>query len=281
MDWINTLIGILAGVAVVIPAYFVSKRWQKVAIGVLAVVCALGADELSKRYFYPHVLGWQFERQIYEVPLFTLVAKHHPEQYAAFVNQVKQGILDKQPEAQLAAYSSVLMERVFYLHLQTAPDEAVMHYLGAILELYRYLHNQDPRAVLRMEYGQSAKGDFSAVWEEPEFKRLLNQLLETKKKVIEASIANPVEIPSKSVAIPLLDAQLKEMSEKYGEQMVKEIFNRKQGAIPANLIAPLVMDFYARIGAQGPEKAGIIMRYIASQKVKGMEAADARKKSTK
>lgn len=279
MDWINTLIGILVGVAIVIPAYFVAKRWQKLSIAALAVMCAIGAAELSRHFFYPYVLGWQFERRISEVPLFDLVAKHHPEQYAVFINQVKQGILHKEPESQLAAYSTQLMERVFYQHLQTAPDEAVMRYLGAMLELYRYLHGQDPRAVLRMEYGQSAKGDFSEMWEQPNFKKLLAQLLEAKKYVIEASIASPQPIPSKTQATPLLQAQLQEMSQKYGEDMVKELFNRNQGALPANLIAPLVMDFYARMGAQGKEKAGIMMRYIASQKVKGMEAQEARKKS--
>jgi|GEM_PF-3602146 len=278
MDWINTLIGILIGIAVVTPAYFVAKRWQKVSIALVAVVCALGASELSKQYLYPHLLGWQFERQIKQVPLFSLIAKQHPEQFAEFVNHVRQGILEKQPEAKLAAYSSQLMERVFYQHLQTAPDEVVMRYLGAILELYRYLQSQDPRAVLRMEYGQSATGDFSAIWDAPEFKQLLGQLLEVKKKVIEESVASPVTIPISAQAMPLLQAQLQEMSQKYGEEMVKEIFNRKQGTIPANLIAPLVMDFYARIGAQGKENAGIIMRYIASQKVKGIEAAEARRK---
>jgi hypothetical protein len=285
MDWLNTLIGILIGIAIMIPAYFVRipansvrQRYQKFGIAFLAVACAIGGSELSRQYFYPYVLGWQFERRINEVPLFNMVAKHHPEQYAVFINQVKQGILHKEPEATLATYSTQLMERVFYQHLQTAPNEAVMRYLGAMLELYRYLHGQDPRAVLRMEYGQSAKGDFSEIWEQPNFKKLLAQLLEAKKHVIEASIASPQPIPSQSEAAPLLQAQLQEMSQKYGEQMVKEIFNRKQGALPANLIAPLVMDFYARMGTQGKEKAGIMMRYIASQKVKGMEAAEAKKK---
>ncbi len=279
MDWLNTLIGILAGMIIIIPAFFVIKRWQKISIAVLAAMGALGVAEISRQYFYPYVLGWQFERQIYKVPLFTMVAKQHPEQYASFINQIKQGILHKESEAQLAGYSTLLMERVFYQHLQTAPNEAVMRYLGAMLELYRYLHTQDPRAVLRMEYGQSAKGDFSEIWEQPHFKKLLAQLLEAKKQVIEASIASPQPIPSQSEAEPLLQAQLQEMSQKYGEQMVKEIFNRQQGAIPANLIAPLVMDFYARMGAQGKEKAGIMMRYIASRKVKAMEAQEAKKKA--
>lgn len=277
MDWINTLIGVVIGALIITPAFFVSKRWLKVVLAIVAVVCALGAAELSKRYVYPHVLGWQFEREIVKHPLFNLIAKNHPQEFAVFIAQVKQGLITKQPESVMSGYSTQLMGRIFYQHLQTAPNEAILPYLGAVLELYRFLYTQDPRAVLRMEYGQTTTGDLSAIWEDKNFKVLLNHLLQLKTKVIEASIASPVAPPSQAEAGPLLQGVLQEMAQKYGEELVKQMFSRDQTATPANIIAPLIIDFYARIGMQGPEKAGIMMRYIASLKVKGMAAEEAQK----
>ncbi len=275
MDWINTLIGVVVGALIITPAFFVNKRWLKVALAIVAVVCALGAAELSKHYVYPRLLGWQFEREVVKHPLFNLIAKNHPQEFAVFVGQVKQGLIAKQPESVMSTYSTQLMGRIFYQHLQTAPNEAILQYLGAVLELYRFLYTQDPRAVLRMEYGQTTTGDLSAIWEDKNFKVLLNHLLQLKTKVIEASISKPVAPPSQAEAGPLLQGVLQDMAQKYGEELVKQMFVREQTATPANIIAPLIIDFYARIGMQGAQNAGIMMRYIASLKVKGMAAEQA------
>ncbi|MGE3318406.1 MAG: hypothetical protein AB7I18_03830 [Candidatus Berkiella sp.] len=278
MAWINTLIGLLVGIIVIIPVFYVTKKWQKITLAIVAVIAVLGVSELSKNYFYPYVLGWQFERQIREVPLFASIAKQHPDEFATFIKQVKQGILEKQSEGVLAGYSSQLMDRIFYQHLQAAPNELVMQYLGAILELYRFLYNKDPRAVLRMEYGQASAEDLNAVWNDVQFKRLLEQLLDVKKKIIASESTKPLSKIAETEAASVFQSHLQEMEQQYGAQMVREIFNRKQGAYPPNIMAPVLMDFYARMGAKGPEKAGIMMRYIASLKIKGIEKEAARQK---
>lgn len=274
MEWINYLIGILAGILFVIPVFLLSKKWLKFVFAILAIVVTLGTTELSKHYLYPHMQYWRFERQITGVPLFSMIAKHHPKEFDAFMQQVKQGILQGQSESILASYSSQLMERVFYQHLETASDDIVMRYLGSMLELYRFLYTQDPKAVLRMEYGTSSTGNFSAIWEDKNFQTLLGQLLEVKMKVIETSIAAPVAVPTQAEAGPLLQALLEEMAQKFGEEVVQQMFHPKQNKLPASVIAPLIMDFYARMGTKGPEQAGIMMRYIASLRVKGMENAE-------
>jgi len=278
MAWINTLIGLLAGLIVIIPIFYVAKKWQKITLAVIAVALVLGVSELSKLYFYPYVLGWQFERQIRQVPLFASVAKQHPNEYATFIKQVKQGIWQKQPEGVLATYSSQLMDRIFYQHLQAAPNQLIMQYLGAVLELYRYLYNKDPRAVLRMEYGQASAEDLNAISNDAQFNRLLEQLLEVKKKIITTENTAPLSKTAEAEAASVFQAHLQEMEQQYGAQVVREIFNRKQGAFPPNIMAPVLMDFYARMGAKGPEKAGVMMRYIASLKIKGIEKEEARRK---
>lgn len=274
MEWINTLIGILVGIIFLIPVFLLTKKWLKFFFAVLAIAGALGAAELSKHYLYPHVLAWQFERKLTSVPLFSMIAKHHPKEYELFMQQVKQSILHGQSEEVIASYSSQLMERIFYQHLETASNDIVMRYLGAMLDLYRFLYTQDPRAVLRMEYGASSTGDFSAIWADSSFQSLLGQLLEVKMKVIETSIASPVATPTQAEAGPLLQAVLNEMAQKFGEDVVQQMFHPKQEKLPATVIAPLIMDFYARIGSKGPEQAGIMMRYIASLRVKGIEKAN-------
>ncbi|HRE31816.1 MAG TPA: hypothetical protein PLD88_07580, partial [Candidatus Berkiella sp.] len=85
MEWINPLIGILIGALLIIPAFFITKKWLKISLMLVAIIAALGTSELSKRYFYPHVLGWQFEHEIVKHPLFQLIAKHHPTEFSDFV----------------------------------------------------------------------------------------------------------------------------------------------------------------------------------------------------
>ena len=267
MTLFNVGVGIGFAILALIPFLFMRKKWHLLAI--LAITVGLGVVGYfaSKNYIYPYYLGWEFERDIKKQPLFALIAKYHPKEFQQFIEKVKNSLSKKEGLDAIATYSTELTNEVFYQHLQTAPDDPIFLYLKSILELYRYLYAIDPRAVVKLENGdESIPVDLHSFWEDKAFQALLNQVLESKQKIIEGSLETPHEIPTEEITTPILNNILDELVGKYGKDVVRFVFTPSSVQIPPKLAAAVIIDFYSIIKEEGKEKAGIVMRHIANLK---------------
>lgn len=267
MTLFNVGVGIGFAILALIPFLFMKKRWHFLSIFAITIGFGLVGYMLSKNYIYPKYLGWEFEQQMRKQPLFALIEKHHPQEFKEFIEKVKVSLNRHEGLDKIAAYSTDLTNRIFYQHLQTAPDGAIYQYLKSTLDLYRYLFVADPRAVVKLESGDdSIPVDLPAFWEEKAFQSLLNQVLQAKQKVIEESINTPATVPTEDATTPILNTILDELIGKYGKDVVRSVFTPTSAKIPPKLAAAVIIDFYAGIVGAGEEKAGIVMRRIASLK---------------
>ncbi|MFI4938190.1 MAG: hypothetical protein ACHQJ6_06755 [Candidatus Berkiellales bacterium] len=265
----NILIGLALAIIVVLPLIWIKHKVARLIVIVIAIGGGVITTQLSEIYLYPRYVGWQFERENLKQPLFSLIAQYHPKEYQAFIEEVKKGIRKGEDINIISSYSSSLLNQIFYQHLQNAPDEAIFIYLKATLDLYRYLYSVDPRAVVKLENGDSSiPVNLTLLWQDQTFKVLLNHLLEAKGLVIQAAIKNPVNPPQAEQAIKLLDGILDSLSTKFGAPMVRMVFIPSEVRLPAVMVAPLLLDFYVNLITAGKENAGIIMRYIAANKEK-------------
>jgi hypothetical protein len=264
----NNTLAIVASALMLIPLFFFKKTLQRIIIIVLAVICFAGVRYLSQTYLYPHYLGWKFEKEITQQPLFALIEKNNPKQFKEFVSKV-QGALQVNADPNLiAAYSSQLVNEFFFQYLKNAPNEAVSQYLKATLELYRYLATKDPRMIVKFENENGLeKVDLDTLWKDATFQQYLLRLLETKQQVILLGMQKPVQPPTAKDAEPLLHKVLHSLSEKYGKDNVKRMFGKDQKQIPDDQLGNFIIDFYTGIMEQGQESEGIIMRYLGSLKI--------------
>ncbi len=158
-----------------------------------------------KNLYLPRFLGWQFEHEIKRQPLFALISQHYPAEFQDYINKVQLNLRTNDNPALVAAYSSQLVNSVFYKSLAHAPDDYVALYLKSTIDLYHYLNSQDPKAVIKLENGNNAiEYDLNALYENKDFQNRLTHLLDTKRYVIEAAFKNPVSTPTAAVAEPLL-----------------------------------------------------------------------------
>lgn len=267
MSVISTLIGVGVGAIAIIPAFFVNSKWIRSIVVVTALSMALVTVQLSTAYLYPYYLSWQFEHQLKAYPLFELIAEKHPKEFAQFITKVRYNLRENHDASLISVYSTELVNAIFFQHLKSAPDDAINQYLKATIELYHYLYTQDPRAVIKLEKGdETVPFDFNTLMEDKTFQVLLNNLLEAKKEVIEASIKSPVAVPTEEISAPLLQKVLNELASKYGENIVKLMYIPPQANVPPGVIAQLFIHFYTGIVGAGKENAGLMMRHIASLK---------------
>lgn len=270
MTLFNVGVGIGFAILALLPFLLMRKKWHLWAVFAISLGFGLIGYMLSKNYLYPQYLGWEFEQQIKKQPLFALIEKHHPEEFKEFIKKARKSLSKNEGLDAITAYSTELTNRIFYQHLQTAPDENILQYLKSTLDLYRYLYVIDPRAVVKLENGdESIPVDLQSFWEDKSFQSLLNQVLQAKQKIIEGSITNPASLPTQEMTTPILNSVLDELIGKFGKDVVRSVFTPTSVKIPPKLAAAVIIDFYAAIVASGPEKAGIVMRHIADLKMKG------------
>src|SRR5262249_1492547 len=137
-------------------------------------------------------------------------------------------------------------------------------YLKATIDLYQYLYSQDPHLVVVFETGVRLPGvDFEALSQDKSFQVLLNHVLETKKLIIESSISSKIVPLPAEKSEPMLNAVIDALVQKYGAEVVRQVFTSKSIEIPAKISGAVFIDFYITVAKQGPVNAGNIMRYIA------------------
>ncbi len=262
----NVCIGIAAAALSAIPVFFMKTKSGRligfiVALGIGAVFVGI-----SNAYFYPEYLGWNFEREIKKQPLFSLIAQTNPDIFNQYIKDVKKNLREKEDPNLVSAYSANMVNKIFYQSLSHAPDDYIVLYLKATLELYHHLNGVDPRGVIKLENGSSDIGvDLNSIFEKKDFQALLNHLLDTKRYVIEASSKTPTAPPTDKQAEPLLQGVMTTLANKFGGDVVRSVFtNPKQ--IPANVGAQVIIEFYTQILALGPENAGMVMRFVSNLK---------------
>lgn len=262
----NIAVAVLAVVLFAIPVLWVKPKRSRVVVLLVALAGGAVGYGLSKVYFYPEYLGWQFERELKKQPLFTLISQKYPIEFQHYIQVVRKNLRDNGNLNVVAASSAELVNSIFYRSLATAPDDYVTLYLKSTLELYHYLNGQDPKAVIKLENGSpEIEFDLSNLYDNKDFQNRLNHLLDTKRYVIEASIKTPVAPPSANVAEPLFKTVMSDLGQKYGDDNVRLAFTNPK-AIAPNLGAQIIIGFYTGVLSQGAENAGTIMRFIASLK---------------
>jgi hypothetical protein len=282
MNLIYILVVVLVGVFFLSPLLFVKRTWLKVLIMVVALAAIGVAIPLTQQYLYPHYAAYRFEKDLQQQPLFQIIAKNHPKEYADFINTVKQNY-EKNEGNKTATLAANLVNRIFLQYLQKAPNEYVGLYLKATIAFYDYLYSVDPSSVIHFEQGNPLinSGKMQEILEKEEFKNLLSRLLESKRYLIEATLKSSMPIPKEEEAKPLLNVVLQKLIDQYGEKAVATMFSK--GGNPDESIesSKLIISFYKQIQGEGEEKAGIMMRYLATLKNQALQKSQSENKKDK
>lgn len=272
MSTFSVIIGISVAVLIALTMFFTAKKSRRWIILIVAIVLGIAGSRFSEKYLYPDYIGWRFETELKKQPLFDLIAKNHPKEFAQFIQKVKEELRKKQDSSAVSMNSAQFVNAIFYQHLQHAPDDYIVLYLKATVDLYHHLNGLDPRAVVKLENGNSAIDfDLNTLWEDKNFRALLSHLLDTKRYVIEAGIKTPQAPPEEAKGEALLQGVINDLVAKYGDGIVAKVFSSTDTSVPPNVGAQVIIEFYSNILNAGKENAGMIMRHIGHIKAKAEE----------
>lgn len=270
MFLLNFALGIALGLVVLLLLFWVERKWLKIGVILLSLVCVAVGMQLSQSYLSPYYLTWEFETDIKKEPLFKLIAKQHPKEFKAFMGKVKQNYLHQGDAAELSLYVQQLVNQVYFQHLEHAPDDYIFLYVKATQEMYQYLYQRSPIEVIHFENGQTMlySSQMQQIAQDKLFQKLFSRLLDTKRYVIEASLDSPQTVPTKEEAAPILQVVLDRLVAKYGENAKSLLFTPPGPDAPVDQVAKLILEFYNEIIASGEKDTGIMIRYMASLREK-------------
>lgn len=266
MTTLNVTVGLIAGLIALLPLLFVKRNSIKLLVAMIAVGVALLGNVFSQQYIYPQYLLYRFEKGLAQQPVFILIAKNHPEEYKKYLSDIKKEFHNKEDINAVSQTTSALLNRIFNQHLEKAPNDPIDLYLKSTIELYRYLHTKMPELVVMVEIGkQSSNVDLSKLSEDLTFETLLGHLLDSKKLIIQDSIKSPVNTINAEAANASLEKIHNNLSQKFGEEIIKNVFIPSQVTVPPRVSSLVILEFYSEILATGKENAGEIMRFIGSK----------------
>lgn len=261
----NVAMGVVGGAIVVGTMFFVNQKWIKAMIAVVALGVGGGCYFLSQHYLYPRYLLWRFENSLHNQPVFALIEENHPKEFQAYMQKIKQSFKKSEDVVEVTAYTAELLNQVFNAHLAKSPNDPIDLYLKSTMELYRYLFNKLPQAIVMMETGKQASSvDLEQLSQDLVFESYLVRLLDAKKLIIQDSIKSPVIQSNHDRAKAELEKIYDNLSNKFGAEIIRNVFVPSETLIPPKISSLVIIEFYGEILATGKETAGEIMRYIGS-----------------
>lgn len=261
----NVLIGLSGALIVGAGIFLVNQKWLKVILIIAALSIGGLCYGLSQHYLYPRYLLWRFENSLHNQPVFVLIQQNHPIEFQAYMQKIKQSFKKSADVVEVTAHTAELLNQVFNVHLAKSPNEPINLYLQSTIELYRYLFNKLPQAIVMMETGkQMESGDVEQLSQDLVFESYLIRLLEAKKLIIQDSIKSPVIQSNHDKAKAELEKIYDNLSTKFGAEIIRNVFVPSEAAISPKVSSLVILEFYGEILATGKETAGEIMRYIGS-----------------
>lgn len=222
-------------------------------------------------YSRPIYKGYQFEQAMHKEPLFQLIEKSHPKEYAQFIQQVKNTLKNNANADPILVtqYAATLVNTLFPQYVIKAPDEALYHYLKSTVELYRYCALENPLLIVKLENpAYPGVVDFKRLGEDKTFQQLFAKVLNAKQQIIVLAMNHPQAIKTinKTENEVWLKIVFEELEKKYSAEAVKKMFDPQQTVPPAQL-AGFMIDFYTALINQGPEKSAIMMREMMAPNI--------------
>lgn len=201
-----------------------------------------------------------------ESSLMTLIAQNSPQEFAIYIDQVKQNRLANHNSDNEAILANDLIRNQFHKFLPAASNDSIFNYLMTILNIYKKLYVEHPNSVLYLEFSDKFKDELA---NDKSINDISGSASLTKaiQEVIETGIKNknPTVLTNTDEvnASTMTNTILSELATQFGNGVVSNTLNNPTDPeLDKKISAEIIITFYEKVLDQGKENAGLIMKYI-------------------
>lgn len=266
MNWYS--IGLAAGsgalAALIASLIFGKKPEKKTAFTIVVVILFVVFNTLSKELILPELNAFKAKSDIQQafsdIPAFQSIKNHEPDTYARLVASLtevgKKGYSEQQAiDIVRGQISSLVAKR-----LPKASDEAIISYIGVLIDEMTELQSQGGDLCFRLLFPQAGGGvDGRKVFS----KEIQKRDLEALDLTIKSYDANR-QIPSETQVMPYLEPIYLKLFEVYGNDVLA-LENPAANNVDKGKVCSITKTLYSEILKLDPEKSVGALRWMLSQ----------------
>jgi hypothetical protein len=264
MMYISLILGALVGIITLAISNLYSKNLTLTTF--LTVFAIVAACSLSKMYLATYVEAETYEYFLLrEDGVCRLIAERYPNEFKAYIKNIKQIIRANEGKDSLVIYKITLLDAIVKLTVSKATNEAIYDFFKSELNLYKDLYSLDPSLVLYMEFPDQYKKKLN-----PSLAILLSgegnvtQVISGEEEVIKSGLLTPqppLNETQKAQATAQLQTIFQKLAQVYDESMLTQLTtNASDPKLNKRDAALYIISFYQAILDLGWEDAGNILR---------------------
>lgn len=224
---------------------------------------------ITQQYLLPYYYASTIQQRILkQYPLMVLISLKSPVEFKEYIDKVKANIMKRGDKTNEYYYSANLINTEFSKYAAKASNESLYRFLGSEIRLYKGLYRRNPSYILYIEFPQKFRASFNL--------ENLNKALSIKdvkalEKAKEAVITSGLDNKSimafsdaqQSQASSTLNQIISSLNKQYGHNLVfNSLTTPDKAELSQKLTAEIIISYYERIYAEGPQRAGDILRII-------------------
>jgi hypothetical protein len=262
MDWISVAgYGASGALGALFASLIVgNKKERRVIYFVVLVVAMYGVHALAARFVLPSVYGWQIDRQLRQIPLYSEIAEGDPETYEKLKEVVLEGARTGESTGVVESKTSPIVMATLPRYVPKASDESVITFISLIAAELKELNRTDPDACYQFLYPQK----FQSPTGTPNMDNTrTNKVLQAMADVVHSARHTPQPLPDRDESEALLKPISNELARKYGTDIFL-LQNTPKDQSERGKLCSLVSDLYEQVLKLPPRQSSEVLRDMFS-----------------
>ncbi len=265
MVWIAIILGVFIGL-VTFALMFSLYNGRFILSIVASGIIGISIFYFAEHYVVPEAELAYLQHQIKKSPIMNTVAKAEPQRFNTYLHDVRAMLYQGGEPSNALIMAHQLIHDIFPKYLSHASNASIDIYVRSTLTLYRQLEKANPAYVVYAEFPQTVSSTDVIPLLRYNYNRYIQNRQEAMQMVIRSAINDPQNIDANELGQTILTKIIQNLGDRYGaDAVIKTIATPNDPTLARTTEAHIIMAFYQNILKQGTNKAGAIMRFIASE----------------
>jgi hypothetical protein len=263
MDWISV---VAYGVSGALGALFASlivgnKKERRVIYLAVLVATMYGVHALAARFVLPSVYGWQVDRQIRHIALYSEIAESDPQTYEKLKEVVSEGASNGESAGAIESKILPIAMATLPRYVPKASDQSVITFISLTTSELKELNGTDSDACYQFLFPQKFPSAGVAAQDVDDTTK--NRLLQAMADVVQSATHDPQPLPDRYESEALLKPISNELAQKYGTDIFL-LQNTPKDQAERGKLCSLVSDLYERVLKLPPRQSSEVLRDMFS-----------------
>ncbi len=266
MNWYSVGLAAASGAlaAVIATLFFGKKPEKKTVFTMVFVVLFVAFNTLSKEFILPELNAFKAKSDIQEIfadiPAFQSIKKYEPDTYSKLVASLTEAARKGYGEQQAIDVVRGQVSSIVTKRLPKASDEAIINYIGVLVDEMDELQDQGGNLCFRLLFPQAGgRVDGSKIFS----KEVQRRDLEALDLTIKTYDANR-QIPSEEEVMPFLEPIYAKLYEIYGNDILA-LENPIANNVDKDKVCSITKTLYSSILKLDAKKSVGALRWMLSQ----------------